>query len=129
MPLGMSSLYNRYDLGHSLFGVEGRILYVDAVLAKGYPEPKITWTFDFDNGTTLRPGESLDRYHVFENGTLRITNVSYHDQGLVETIANNSVGKDRVVSAITIYGREILTSWLSCLVIILLIKCLQRLLN
>lgn len=105
MPLGMSSLYNRYDVGHSLFGVEGRILYVDAVLAKGYPEPKITWTFDFDNGTTLRPGDSLDRYHVFGNGTLRITNVSYDDQGLVETIANNSVGKDRVVSAITIYGR------------------------
>ncbi|XP_065828632.1 ADAMTS-like protein 1 [Oscarella lobularis] len=103
MPFDMSPIYNRYDLGQSVISVEGRSLYVDAVLAEGYPKPTVTWLFDFDNGTELGVGESLDRYHVFENGTLRIDDVRYEDQGLVETTAINSEGEDRVVFSITIY--------------------------
>ena len=106
MPFDMSPIYNRYDLGQSVISVEGRSLYVDAVLAEGYPKPSVTWLFDFDNGTELGVGESLDRYHVFENGTLRIDDVRYEDQGLVETTAINSEGEDRVVFSITIYGEK-----------------------
>ena len=102
MPINKSPVYNRYDLYQSVIGVQGRYLFVDAVLAKGYPPGAVQWTFP--DMTYLDPGQSRGRFTVFRNGTLRISNVRYDDRGQYVTIARNRVGWDRAFSPFTIYG-------------------------
>eukprot|EP00118_Oscarella_pearsei_P021550 m.242631 g.242631 ORF g.242631 m.242631 type:complete len:890 (+) comp40221_c2_seq3:3111-5780(+) len=108
MPLNMSTVYNRYDLKQSAIGVKGRFLFIDAVLAKGTPPVKIFWTLP--NGNSIIAGRSVGRFTVFDNGTLRIDDVTTDDRGEYRIVAMNEFGKDTFDSIVNVYVFPNITS-------------------
>ncbi|KAF3694954.1 Matrix-remodeling-associated protein 5 [Channa argus] len=72
--------------------------------AQGQPKPSITWT-KVATGAVMSIHSRAQRVEVLPNGTLVIQNVQLQDRGTYICIAQNSLGRDRVLTTLEVRTR------------------------
>jgi len=71
-------------------------------LPEAAPQPTITWT---QNGQEIGYGDGGGRRMVMMDGTLRVTQVSFADQGLYTCKAENGIGSAQSQTSVSITSK------------------------
>ncbi|KAK2839679.1 hypothetical protein Q5P01_013419 [Channa striata] len=72
--------------------------------AQGEPKPSITWT-KVATGAVMSIHSRAQRFEVLPNGTLVIQNVQLQDRGTYICIAQNFLGRDRLITTLDVRTR------------------------
>ncbi|KAM3861932.1 matrix-remodeling-associated protein 5-like, partial [Diretmus argenteus] len=72
--------------------------------AQGEPKPSITWT-KVSTGALMSVHSRAQRFEVLPNGTFVIQNVQLQDRGTYICSAQNSLGRDRMLTTLEVWSR------------------------
>ena len=96
----------RIDVGDRVIMRRGRRLDIAAtIIDRVTPPIQFTWTLP--DGTVLRRGERSGRFRVLDDYTLRITDVTFDDDGPYRAAVTNIGGSATETTVLTVIGMAV----------------------